>query len=204
MTIPKVVMFCARHIERMTNFFGKLTWYMTLLMVVCGAYNAGMRSLSGWSHIDPIHTGILPTTMRWIGAIAGQGSSNTFIELQWYLFSVIFLLGASYALQTGAHVRVDIFYNRLSENTRAWINLVGTLVFLLPFCILMIWSSLPSVVDAWIRLEGSPDPGGLPRYPLLSIVPLAFLLLLLQGLVFGIHEIQNLLLTKQDARHHGS
>ena len=207
MTIPNLITFCTHHVERGTDFFGKMTWYCTLLMVACGAYNAGMRSLSGWSHIDPAQTGMLPTTLRWIGEIARQGTSNTFIELQWYLFSVIFLLGASYALQTGAHVRVDIFYNYLSATGRAWINLTGTLVFLFPFCILMIWSSWPSVADAWIRLEGSPDPGGLPRYPLLSIVPLAFLLLMAQGLAYAVHEAQVIFSSAQKnqaPRHHGS
>ena len=109
--------------------------------------------------------GTFQRVLHWVGELARQASSNTFIELQWYLFSLVFLLGAAYALKTGAHVRVDIFYNRISPTAKAWVNIAGTVVFLIPFCLLMISTSWPVVVDSWIRLEGSPDPGGLPRYP---------------------------------------
>ena len=174
--------------ERVTDFFGKLTWYCILLMVIAGAYNAIMRSLSGWAHLDPESAGTLQRALHWIGEVARQASSNTFIELQWYLFSLVFLLGAAYALKTGAHVRVDIFYNRISPTGKAWVNIAGTVVFLIPFCLLMISTSWPVVVDSWIRLEGSPDPGGLPRYPLLTVVPLAFILLMIQGLASAARE----------------
>ncbi len=162
-------------------------------MVIIGAFNAVTRSLSGWAHIDPSSASTFQKLLYWIGEAARQGSSNTFIELQWYLFSIIFLLGASYALKSDAHVRVDIFYNRLSVNAQTWVNIAGSLIFLLPFCILMIWSSWPVVADSWIRLEGSPDPGGLPRYPLLTVVPLAFMLLMAQGLAFAAREMLQLL-----------
>ena len=178
----------ASRTERVTDFFGKLTWYCTLLMVIAGAYNAIMRSLSGWAHLDPESAGTFQTVLHWVGEVARQASSNTFIELQWYLFSMVFLLGAAYALKTGAHVRVDIFYNHISPTAKAWVNIAGTVVFLIPFCLLMISTSWPSVVDSWVRLEGSPDPGGLPRYPLLTVVPLAFLLLMIQGLASAARE----------------
>ena len=174
--------------EQVTDFFGKLTWYFTLLMVIAGAYNAIMRSLSGWAHLDPESAGAFQRVLHWIGEVARQASSNTFIELQWYLFSMVFLLGAAYALRTGAHVRVDIFYNHISPIGKAWVNIAGTVVFLIPFCLLMISTSWPVVVDSWIRLEGSPDPGGLPRYPLLTVVPLAFILLMIQGLASAARE----------------
>jgi len=195
---------CAGRIERVTDFFGKLTWYCILLMVIAGAYNAIMRSLSGWAHIDPESAGTFQRALHWIGEVARQASSNTFIELQWYLFSVVFLLGAAYALKTGAHVRVDIFYNRISPTGKAWVNIAGTVAFLIPFCLLMIWTSWPVVVDSWIRLEGSPDPGGLPRYPLLTVVPLAFILLMVQGLAFAAREtvtILDLAETQRQNRH---
>ncbi len=178
----------ARRTERVTDFFGKLTWVCILLMVIAGAYNAVMRSLSGWAHLDPESAGTLQRALHWVGEVARQASSNTFIELQWYLFSLVFLLGAAYALKTGAHVRVDIFYNRISPTGKAWVNIAGTVVFLIPFCLLMISTSWPVVVDSWIRLEGSPDPGGLPRYPLLTVVPLAFILLMIQGLASAARE----------------
>ena len=190
--------------ERVTDFFGKLTWYCTLLMVIAGAYNAIMRSLSGWAHLDPESAGTFQTVLHWVGEVARQASSNTFIELQWYLFSMVFLLGAAYALKTGAHVRVDIFYNHISPTAKAWVNIAGTVVFLIPFCLLMISTSWPSVVDSWVRLEGSPDPGGLPRYPLLTVVPLAFILLMIQGLASAAREaitIIDLAKTQRSNRH---
>jgi len=190
--------------ERVTDFFGKLTWYCTLLMVIAGAYNAIMRSLSGWAHLDPESADTLQRILHWIGEVARQASSNTFIELQWYLFSMAFLLGAAYALKTGAHVRVDIFYNHISPTAKAWVNIAGTVVFLIPFCLLMISTSWPVVVDSWIRLEGSPDPGGLPRYPLLTVVPLAFVLLMIQGLASAAREaitIIDLAKTQRSNRH---
>ncbi len=182
----------ADRVDQISDFLGKMIWYLSLLMVVAGAYNAIVRSLSGWAHLDPAVSNTFQKGLHWIGEIARQGSSNTFIEIQWYLFSIIFLIGAAYALKADAHVRVDILYNRLPVSTKAWINLLGTLVFLLPFCGLMLWTSWPVVIDSWIRLEGSPDPGGLPRYPLLTMIPLAFILLMVQGLACAAREFLNL------------
>ena len=199
MTLPEIIAASVNRIEKTTDFLGKLTWYCTLLMVISGAYNAIVRSLSGWAHIDPSNANSFQKVLQWIGETARQGSSNTFIELQWYLFSVVFLLGAAYALKTDAHVRVDIFYNRISPTARACVNIAGTLVFLLPFCILMLWASLPVVTDSWIRLEDSPDPGGLPRYPLLTVVPIAFIVLMAQGLALAAREALYLW-TPEDAR----
>jgi len=179
-------------VDQLTDLLGKMTWYLSLFMVIAGAYNAIVRSLSGWAHLDPATSNNLQKGLHWIGEIARQGSSNTFIELQWYLFSIIFLIGAAYALKTDAHVRVDILYNRLPASTKSWINIIGTLIFLLPFCGLMLWSSWPVVVDSWIRWEGSPDPGGLPRYPLLTVIPIAFILLMAQAIAAAIREILNL------------
>ncbi len=192
MTRNKLISASVSRIERVSDFFGKMTWYCTLLMVIAGAYNAVVRSLAGWAHIDPTNASALNKSLHWIGEVARQGSSNTFIELQWYLFSLIFLVGAAHALNAGAHVRVDIFYNRLSRTAQAWINIIGTLGFLLPFCALMVGTSWPAVTDSWARLEGSPDPGGLPRYPLLTVIPLAFILLMLQGFAFAAREALHL------------
>jgi len=182
----------ANRIDQISDLLGKVAWYLSLVMVIAGAYNAIVRSLSGWAHLDPTTSNTFQKGLYWIGEIARQGSSNTFIELQWYLFSIIFLIGAAYALKTDAHVRVDILYNRLSVSAKAWINIIGTLIFLLPFCVLMLWTSWPVVVDSWIRWEGSPDPGGLPRYPLLTMIPIAFILLMVQGLACAIREFLNL------------
>ena len=109
-------------------------------------------------------------------------------ELQWHLFAVIFLIGAAYTLKHGKHVRVDVFYNRFSEKSRAWVDFLGSLIFLLPFCLVAIWCSHTFVINAFTIGEGSPDPGGLPaRFILKAAIPAGFLLLALQGvaLAFG-------------------
>lgn len=103
-------------------------------------------------------------------------------ELEWHLFAVIFLIGAAYTLKNEKHVRVDIFYVKLSKKRQAWINLLGSILFLIPFSILVIWSSQNFVINSFNIREISPDPGGLPaRYLLKACIPLGFFLVLLQG-----------------------
>jgi TRAP-type mannitol/chloroaromatic compound transport system permease small subunit len=102
-------------------------------------------------------------------------------EIQWYLFSAIFLLGAAYALRRDAHVRVDVVYERLGAEARGWVDLVGTLIFLVPLSVLMLWVSFPAVQSSWRIRETSPDPGGLPRYPIKALILVSFALLLLQA-----------------------
>ena len=111
-------------------------------------------------------------------------------ELEWHLFAMIFLLGGGYTLCKDGHVRVDIFYQRFSPRGRAWLNLIGVLFFLLPGCYLVITTALPFVNSSLQMLEGSPDPGGLPyRFILKSMIPLAFLLIALQGVAMGIRSV---------------
>ncbi len=148
-------------------------------MVLTGAYNAVVRYLSGFARVEP--SGLPGMALRQIGELALLLNTNMFIELQWYLFSLLFLLGAAYALKEGAHVRVDVLYQRLSVRGKAWVDVIGAAAFLLPFCALMIASSWPIVAASWAVWEVSPDPGGLPRYPLVTIIPLAFILLAAQG-----------------------
>ncbi len=129
-------------------------------------------------------------------------------ELQWHLFAVIFLIGAAYTLKHGKHVRVDVFYNRFSAKTRAWVDFIGSLVFLLPFCLVAIWCSHTFVINAFIIGEGSPDPGGLPaRFILKAAIPVGFFLLSLQGLAlaFGsLLEIADLRATDTNAERQGT
>lgn len=121
--------------------------------------------------------------LRYAGRFAERSLiSNGWLELQWYMFALVFLLGAAVTLRDDAHVRVDVLYSRLSERKRAWIDVLGTLLFLIPFCILMIWTAWSPVVSSWSIWETSPDPGGLPRWPIKTVVPIAFILLLLQGI----------------------
>lgn len=116
-------------------------------------------------------------------------SSNAWLEIQWYLFAAIFLLAAGYTLKHNGHVRVDVFFGRLPERARAWIDLAGTLVFLLPLCVLMIALSWPGLVESWIRHEMSADAGGLIRWPVRLLIPLGFVLLGLQGVSEAIKRI---------------
>jgi TRAP-type mannitol/chloroaromatic compound transport system permease small subunit len=109
-------------------------------------------------------------------------SSNAFLEVQWYLFAVVFLLCAGYVFLRNAHVRVDFVSSRLSARARAWIDAVGIVVFLIPFCLLLIDESWPLVVDAWRSGETSPNAGGLVRWPVYLLLPVGMALLLLQAL----------------------
>jgi TRAP-type mannitol/chloroaromatic compound transport system permease small subunit len=145
------------------------TWIVTLLLAV-GIYNV---------------------IARYVGKYIGVNlASNTFIEGQWYLFSIIFFLGFAFILKRNAHVRVDFLYAKWNAKRRAWVNLLGTLLFLLPFSILGIIVTWPRVVRSWGLLpngrwttwEMSSDPGGLPRAPIRSMIIVAFVLLIIQAL----------------------
>lgn len=104
-------------------------------------------------------------------------------ELAWHLFALVFLLGAGYTLKHGRHVRVDIFYSRFSERNRRLVDLIGTVLFLLPFSVLVIVVSWGFVMHSFQMGETSPDPGGLPwRWLLKAAIPAGFVLLLIQGL----------------------
>ena len=158
----------ARYIDRFNDRVGRALYWLTLVMVGVGAFNAIARYLDKYT---------------------GLGlSSNMWIEMQWYLFSLVFLLGAAYTLEYDDHVRVDVLYSQLSRRGRAWINLLGTVLFLLPFCGVVLWVSIPFAQNSWAILEGSPDPGGLPRYPIKTVIPIALLLLMAQGGALIIRE----------------
>ena len=113
-------------------------------------------------------------------------SSVALQELEWHLFSIIFLMAASYTLITDDHVRVDVFYSRFSEKQKAWVNFIGAILFLIPFCVLVIYSSQNFVITSFQLKETSPDAGGLPaRYILKSFIPISFVFLFFQGISFA-------------------
>lgn len=109
-------------------------------------------------------------------------SSNAWLEIQWYLFSAFFLLAAGYTLKHNSHVRLDVLYMRRTPRARAWIDIFGTVFFLLPFAILIVWLAWPMFIDAWHSGERSSDAGGLVRWYVISLIPLGFSLLVLQGI----------------------
>ncbi len=109
-------------------------------------------------------------------------SSNAWLELQWYLFAVVVMFGASYTLQKNEHVRVDVFFMQLSPKQQAWVDIIGGVLFLLPACAVIGYYSWPFFLDSWVRNETSTNAGGLIRWPVKFIIPLGFFLLFLQGL----------------------
>ncbi len=152
----------SRAIDRVNNRIGRWTSWLCLLMVLVTAYNTAVRYLGGF--------------------LGFRLSSNLYLELQWYLFSLLFLLAAASALCKGEHVRVDILYSRLSARARAWIDLLGTIVLMIPFSAVTLWLSWPAIRNSWAVREISSDPGGLPRYPLRTFILICFLLLIVQGI----------------------
>ncbi len=109
-------------------------------------------------------------------------SSNAWLELQWYLFAVVVMLGTSYTLQKNEHVRVDVFYMQLSPKMQAWVDIIGGVLFLLPACAVIGYYSWPFFYESWFRNEISTNAGGLLRWPVKFLIPLGFFLLFLQGL----------------------
>ena len=108
-------------------------------------------------------------------------SSNAWLEIQWYMFGAMFLLAAGYALKHDEHVRVDVFYSKMSPRTQAWVDVFGDLLFLMPMAVIIAWLSIPMVVNSYHIQEHSSDAGGLLRWPIKIMIPLGFALLALQG-----------------------
>src|ERR1700748_288987 len=108
-------------------------------------------------------------------------SSNGWLELQWYMFAVLVMFGAAYTFKRNEHVRVEIFYLFLSERGRLWLDLIGTLVFLIPSCLLLSYLSWPVLHPAYAVGEVSSNAGGLIRWPIKFVIPSGFVMLALQG-----------------------
>jgi len=116
-------------------------------------------------------------------------SSNAWLEVQWYLFAAVFLLCSGYALKHNQHVRIDVISGRLSPRARAWIEIFGTLLFLLPMGLVILWLSWPVFTMSWISGEVSANANGLVLWPARLLVPAGFALLVLQGLAELIRRI---------------
>jgi TRAP-type mannitol/chloroaromatic compound transport system permease small subunit len=147
----------SRLIDGLSEAVGRAAIWLVLVVVIISAGNAVSR-------------------------FAFNLSSNAMLEIQWYIFSAIFLFCAAYVLKKNEHIRIDVIAGRLSERKQNWIDVFGILVFLLPMVIMTMTLSWPVFMNAWHSGETSANPGGLIRWPVRLLMPVGFFLLLLQGL----------------------
>lgn len=193
MTLTNLLQKIINYINTISEWTGRLIAWLILVMVLIIVYQASMVALFS------------------TGSVALQ-------ELQWHLFALVFLLGAAYTLKHDDHVRIDLIYQShwLKEKHRAWINFLGSIFLLIPFCLLIIIASWPFVSaainytlafnDSWPfisitihYMEGSPDPGGLPyRILLKAAIPIGFSLLILQGIANSLTSLLDLLAFQED------
>lgn len=172
-------------VDKISEFFGTISMYIVIVTFIVGFLNV---------------------VLRYTGELVGRRlTSNVFIELQWYLYSLIFFLGFAYILKNGINVRVDFWFADQPKKLQAKIDLVGHLIALIPFCLLALWATWNPVLRSWgLRPDGSwgtwemsPDPNGLPRAPIKSMIVIAFVLLLLQAIA----EVIKLIAILRDQEH---
>lgn len=144
-------------IDALSKKFGQIADYMVLFCALISAGNAIVRYLFSMS-------------------------SNGWLEIQWYMFAVVVLMGASYTLKMNEHVRVDIFYGSISDRARLWVDVFGIVLFLLPTTILFTWLCWPFFHESWVNGEQSLNAGGLIRWPVKLLLVAGFGLLTLQGI----------------------
>jgi TRAP-type mannitol/chloroaromatic compound transport system permease small subunit len=146
----------SRVIDAFTERIGRVVYWLVLIVVLISAANATVRKAFNYS-------------------------SNAYLEIQWYLFSVIFLFGAGYTLLRDEHVRIDIIQGRLSPRAKNWIDVIGIVLFLWPMSLIIMWLAWPVFVDSYVRHEVSTNAGGLIIWPARLMVPVGFALLLMQS-----------------------
>ena len=146
----------SRAIDALNSKFGVVANYLVLFAALISAGNAGSRYLF-------------------------SASSNGWLEIQWYMFAGMVLLGAPYTLKMNEHVRVDLVYGMVSERTQIWIDIIGGFLFLLPICIILTYFTWPWFVESWKINEESSNAGGLIRWPVKLLLPPGFGLMTLQG-----------------------
>jgi len=165
----------AHRIDQFSEGLGRILSYLTLVMVVLTSIIVFERYVMG-------------------------ESTPALTELNWHLLAILFIYTAGHTLKNNGHVRVDLFYERLNERGRAWVNLLGSLFFLIPVCLLLIWVFLfsPEFASSFVgrsiqTLEGSPNPGGLQTFYILKLaIPIGLALLMLQGVAEILKNISKL------------
>ncbi|MBK9444905.1 MAG: TRAP transporter small permease subunit [Betaproteobacteria bacterium] len=165
-------------IDRLNHRVGRMVMWLILASVIMSAGNAIVRKIFGTS-------------------------SNALLEIQWYLFAAVFTLGAAYAFLENAHVRIDAVSSRLSARTRNIIDIVGILVFLLPFCYMILTLSWPLTIHAYQSGEMSQNAGGLIRWPVYAVLPVGIALLILQSFSELVKRFAFLTGAGPDALAHG-
>jgi TRAP-type mannitol/chloroaromatic compound transport system permease small subunit len=165
---------------------------MKLLKSIC----AWIDSVNDWVGRAVSWTTLLLVLVTFIDVVMRYFFNTSYVftqELEWHVFAFIFLMGAGYTLKNEGHVRVEVFYGKLSPKGRAWVNLIGVLFFLIPSCLVFIKTSIPFVMNSFHVMEGSPDPGGIPlRFLIKSCIPIGYTLILLQGISLGINSLLKL------------
>ena len=165
----QILLRIAKSIDAVTEQIGRLSSLLVVALVFVGFYNV---------------------VARYLGKFTGQRlTSNAIIETQWYMFSILFYMGFAYILKDNVNVRVDFLYADWPPKRKALVDLLGTLLILIPFCLMGIWVSIDPVLNSWGRQfdgtwgtwELSPDPDGLPRAPIKSMIIIGFLMLLVQS-----------------------
>lgn len=146
----------SRAIDGFTERIGRIVYWLVLVVVLISAANATVRKIFNYS-------------------------SNSYLEIQWYLFSVIFLFGAGYTFLRNEHVRIDIIQGKVSPRAQNWIDVFGIVLFLMPMSIIIMWLSWPLFTDSLARHEVSTNAGGLAIWPARLMVPIGFALLIVQG-----------------------
>ena len=147
----------SRGIDRVTAFIGKSVMWLILLAVLVSSGNAIVRKLFNWS-------------------------SNSLLEMQWYLFGAAFMGAAAYTLQQNEHIRIDVFYGTRTRRTQHWIDLLGHMFFTLPFVVLMTWLLVPYAWQAFRSGQISTNAGGLIIWPARAILAAGFALLISQAI----------------------
>ncbi|MDP4607755.1 MAG: TRAP transporter small permease subunit [Burkholderiaceae bacterium] len=175
----KNLLVLSRLIDGLTTWIGKIAIWLILASTLISAGNAIVRYTFG-------------------------AGSNAMIEIQWYLFAAVFMLGAGYAFLHNVHVRIDFLSSKLSARARNWVDVGGILVFLLPLCGLMIYLSMPVTLQAYESGEMSFNPGGLIRWPVYAFVPAGFALLGLQAISELIKRLNFLLSGGPDTLAHSN
>ena len=167
---------------------------LSSLIHIIDRINTAIGKATSWLSVVLVLVIITDVFLRYAFSITSAAS----FELEWHLFAAIFLLSAGWTLKQDRHVRVDVFYQNFSERRKAMVNLAGTLLLLIPFCIVGFWESLPFVEQSYQLNETSPDPGGLPaRWIIKSAIPAGFLLLVIQGISELLRSLKIILSTSK-------